>query len=332
MAKRGNRQNKTILGMSDAALQKASESSIKLDTTDGFVQKFKLKSGKIVPFTWREIPAEKVESDTFVDFTVNGRDPNSVTPESVLDIRKTIVHNQFSPVIGFNTDNGLNILDGQRRRMAAICENCCLKGLFAEEEISISDAKQLARDIQVAKEHNLRDLGFTVKEYKAAGLQGKEIAEVMAISPSKVSRADKAASIDAEFLKPIPDVNDLIISDYTLLANISELLSTLDIEHTSFISGALDDLNIDEDAKTDVIKDAVIDLYSESFNQLKKSKKPKKAGPVKLPIFDFDAKSKKKAIRVDNDRVTKFEFTRLTKAQLDAIENSIKSILAEDSE
>ena len=335
MAKRGKRGSQQIVGISNAAIEQAIEDSAHLtpsnSDSDGFSQDFKLKSGKVVRFNWREIPASKVESDTFVEFSINGRDPNSVTPESVIDIRKTIKHNQFLPVIGFDCEKGANVLDGQRRRMAAICEQRPLKGLFAEEEISLADAKQLARDIQTAKEHNLRDLGFEVKEYKRAGLQGKEIAELMDISESKVSRADKAASVKSELLASIPDINDLIIADYNLLSNISEYLDTFEIPVEEFVSNSLEDFNSSEHEKTDSLKDAVVERYSESFSSLKKSKKPKKEGPKKTPIFNFESQTKKKAIRVDNDRVTKFEFTRLTKAQLDSIEKAVKDILSNDN-
>ncbi|EIR1034366.1 chromosome partitioning protein ParB, partial [Salmonella enterica] len=67
---------------------------------DGDVKTFTLKSGSQAKFVKTVVLSGEVESKTFVDALVNGRDQTMLTRESVSDISRTIKLQQFFPAIG----------------------------------------------------------------------------------------------------------------------------------------------------------------------------------------------------------------------------------------
>lgn len=50
--------------------------------------------------------------------------------------------------------------------------------MVTEEHLSADEARQLAKDIQTAKEHNLREIGLRLIALKESGFNQKEIAEL----------------------------------------------------------------------------------------------------------------------------------------------------------
>ena len=59
---------------------------------------------------------------------------------------------------------------------------------MTKDEISVADARQLAIDIQTAREHTLRELGQTASRLCGKNMT-KEIARAENISKAKVTRA-----------------------------------------------------------------------------------------------------------------------------------------------
>lgn len=72
--------------------------------------------------------------------------------------------------------------------------------LVTQAELSIDDARQLAADIQTAKEHNIREIGLRLLKLRENGMSQKEIAEVERLSAAKVTRAIQAASVPSEIV------------------------------------------------------------------------------------------------------------------------------------
>lgn len=99
-------------------------------------------------------------SETTVNFLVNGRDQSALTKESVSDIIRTINLQRLFPAIGRRIDGKIEILDGSRRHAAAIFCGVGLDILVTNTNISLGDARQLAADIQTAREHNIREIGL----------------------------------------------------------------------------------------------------------------------------------------------------------------------------
>lgn len=139
--------------------------------------RFTLASGRKVTFITEIIAAEEVETRTYVDQLINGRDQASLTPESLEGITRTLSSQQFFPVIGRLVGDKIEILDGSRRRVAALICNVSLRVMYTKSEITPEDARKLAADIQTAKEHNIRDVGLRLITLLDTGMQQKEIAE-----------------------------------------------------------------------------------------------------------------------------------------------------------
>ena len=105
----------------------------------------------------------------------NGRDQSGLTPESLRDIIRTIKLQQFFPAIGVKRGDRIEILDGSRRRAAALHCKTGLDVLVTDVAISAEEARRLAQDIQTAREHNLREVGMRLLSLKDSGLSQKRL-------------------------------------------------------------------------------------------------------------------------------------------------------------
>ncbi|KTG78203.1 chromosome partitioning protein ParB, partial [Klebsiella pneumoniae] len=100
---------------------------------------------------------------------------------------RTINLQQFFPAIGRVINGCIEVLDGSRRA-ACIFSGAKFEILVTEDEISLEDARQLAKDIQTAREHTLREIGQRYQFMYANGMSKDEIARVEDVSPASVSR------------------------------------------------------------------------------------------------------------------------------------------------
>ncbi|MGF1860578.1 ParB/RepB/Spo0J family partition protein [Photobacterium profundum] len=132
---------------------------------------------------------------TYVELETNGRDQEALTEASLVDITRTIGLQQFFPAIGRRINNKIEIIDGSRRRVAALIKAVGLNVLVTDVSISLADARQLASDIQTAKEHNLREVGLRLLLLRENGMNQKEIAAIEGFSTAKVTRAIQAATV-----------------------------------------------------------------------------------------------------------------------------------------
>lgn len=141
----------------------------------GRSQVFTLKTGRKVTFRFVRVPASEVESKTFVNQENNGRDQLALTRESLKSIIQTIKFQQFFPCIGIKQSERIEILDGSRRRASAIFVRTGLDVMVTEEHLSADEARQLAKDIQTAKEHNLREIGLRLIALKESGFNQRKL-------------------------------------------------------------------------------------------------------------------------------------------------------------
>ncbi|WNN54683.1 ParB family protein (plasmid) [Hafnia alvei] len=189
---------------------------------DGDAKTFTLKSGKQAKFVKTVVLSGEIESKTFVDTSVNGRDQAMLSRESVSDISRTIKLQQFFPAIGREVNGRIEILDGTRRRAACLYNNVKFEILVTKDDIDLSDARQLAKDIQTAREHSLRELGKRLAVTYGSSMTKEEIALAENISSAKVTRAFQAASVPDEMISVFPVINDISLSDYQFLLKLSE--------------------------------------------------------------------------------------------------------------
>jgi ParB family chromosome partitioning protein len=144
------------------------------EMTDTGRSRVTLKTGRKVTFRFVRVPASEVESKTFVNQENNGRDQLALTRESLKSIIQTIKFQQFFPCIGIKQSERIEILDGSRRRASAIFVRTGLDVMVTEEHLSADEARQLAKDIQTAKEHN-REIGLRLIALKESGFNQRKL-------------------------------------------------------------------------------------------------------------------------------------------------------------
>lgn len=286
-------------------------------------QVFTLASGSKATFVLQTIAAGEVADKTYVELATNGRDQEALTEESVADIARTISLQQFFPAIGRQVEDRIEILDGSRRRAAALFRQVGLNVLVTSDELSADDARQLAADIQTAREHNLREVGMRLLVLRESGMNQKEIAESQNLSAAKVTRAIQAASVPAEMLTVFPDQSELAYPDYKLLLELAASLNSKGIDLADVIAQVMVDKDeLDSNLVSDEIKAALIKSYRVATDHLLAKPAPKKAKIEKLWQFEDGNAFARKRIK---ERQFSYEFSRLPKA----LQKELDSVIAE---
>ncbi|MDE9552685.1 ParB family protein [Xenorhabdus bovienii] len=292
-------------------------------------QRFTLSSGHKVTFQIEMIPADQVEKRTYVDQSINGRDQNALSPESLEDITRTLPLQQFFPVIGRLVDGRIEILDGSRRRAAALICNVGLRVMYTKSEITPEDARQLASDIQTAKEHNIREVGIRLIVLREQGMSQKEIAEQERISPTKVTRAIQAASVPSLLLSVFPVQSELTYPDYKKLLTVVEVTEKKKLnldELVADVQKESETLKANEALLNDDYKNEVIKLFDKSISAL--AAKPPTNKPVVEALKSYEDRRvyARKKLNAKERKVT-YEFSRISKEAQDKIDEAIRTII-----
>lgn len=290
-------------------------------------QRFTLTSGKAALFNLEYIPADEVAEKTFVQLVVNGRDQSGLTEASLKDITRTIKLQQFFPAIGRQIGDKIEILDGSRRRAAALLCNVGLSVLVTHADLTIEDARQLAADIQTAKEHNLREVGLRLLHLRDSGLSQKEIAELEKLSTAKVTRAIQAASVPAEMISVFPVQSELNYPDYKLLLDVHTQISKQSVSLESLLDKVNDEKkkieNLDELA-SDEVKNIIIAIFKQTLKYALSNEQQKKA--LVSPLWSFAEKDAYARKRV-KDRSFSYEFNRMPKAFQEELDRVIQVVM-----
>lgn len=284
---------------------------------------FTLKSGKQATFVHTVVLSGDIESKTFVDSKVNGRDQSMLTPESFSDISRTIKLQQFFPAIGREVNGRIEILDGTRRRAACLFNQTKFDVLVTKDEINLSDARQLAADIQTAREHSLRELGKRFEVMYDNGMSKDDIAQAENISPSKVTRAFQAAAVPDEMMAIFPIIHDISLADYQLLLQIAEDAKTKGASVSELMDTVKKRIAETEGAGTDKKKILTI-IRAES-----KGLKPVKAKSFETEkLCEFSDRHQYARKKIDQKkRLVVYEFSRISPAVQAEIDEAIKKIM-----
>lgn len=290
-------------------------------------QVFTLSTGRKAVFTLQRVPANEVESKTYVVQETNGRDQSALTPESLKDIISTLRFQQFFPCIGIERENGIEIVDGSRRRASAIIGHTALNVMVTKTPLTADEARKLAKDIQTAKEHNIREVGLRLQALKESGMSQKEIAEMEGLSQAKVTRAIQAASVSAQLVTIFPVQSELGFADYKSLANIEELLNSKNLAVESLLettSPEIDLILADSGLAEDEAKNRIVKiLMRETAAMAAVSGKEK---PVISNLWSFPDKDRF-ARKRSKGRMFTYEFNRLSKDIQDELDEAIESVL-----
>lgn len=304
-----------------------SQASIVEGTNVERSQIFTLKNGRKVTFKFIRVPSSEVEATTFVNQETNGRDQLALTKESLKSIIKTIKFQQFFACIGVQKGERIEILDGSRRRASAIIVHTGLDVMVTNEHLSAEEARQLAKDIQTAKEHNLREIGLRLLGLKESGLNQKDIAETEGMSQAKVTRAMQAAAVPQELILLFPVQSELSFSDYKSLLEISENLSIKDISSQQLVESLSEELDViisDDHNPDDEQKARILKLISKASHTL--ISKPPKDRSVVSSLWSFDEKDKFARKRIKGRTLT-YEFNRMPKELQDELDKAIAEVL-----
>lgn len=289
---------------------------------------FTLKSGAQARFVLTKFLHDDIEAQTFVDDAVNGRDQAFLTRESVSDISRTIRLQQFFPAIGREVDGRTEILDGSRRRAACLYNGTAFEVLVTRDALSLSDARQLAADIQTAREHTLRELGKRLKLMYPADMNQSDIAAAEGLSAAKVTRAFQAAAVPEEIIAVFPSVSELSISDYQILLEVTERARTRGIsteELTGYVRARIEsDAHYDRGDPT--YKAKIISYFRAESAEPKKGSAGKKVVTEKLAEFADKKQFARK--KTDSDkRVVTYEFSRLSAACQAELDAAVRSVI-----
>lgn len=289
---------------------------------------FTLKSGAQARFVLTKFLHDDIEAQTFVDAAVNGRDQAFLTKESVSDISRTIRLQQFFPAIGREVDGRTEILDGSRRRAACLYNGTAFEVLVTRDALSLSDARQLAADIQTAREHTLRELGKRLKLMYPADMNQSDIAAAEGLSAAKVTRAFQAAAVPEEIIAVFPSVSEVSISDYQILLEVTERAQARGIS-TEELTGRVR-ARIESDAHNDradpTYKIKVVSYFRAESADPKKGSASKKVVTEKLAEFADKKQFARK--KTDSDkRVVTYEFSRLSAACQAELDAAVRSVI-----
>lgn len=289
---------------------------------------FTLKSGAQARFVLTKILHDEIETQTFIDATVNGRDQAFLTRESVSDISRTIRLQQFFPAIGREVDGRTEILDGSRRRAACIYNGTAFEVLVTRDALSLSDARQLAVDIQTAKEHTLRELGKRLRLMYPEDMNQSEIASAEGLSAAKVTRAFQAAAVPDEIIAVFPSVSELSINDYRILLEITEKAWARHITTDALVNCVR--CRMKENASYDIsepaYKNMIISYFRIESYGTGKALGRKKIVTEKLAEFTDKKQFARKKIDAEK-RVVTYEFSRLSAACQAELDAAVRSVI-----
>ncbi|MGR5112707.1 ParB family protein [Vibrio jasicida] len=291
---------------------------------------WQLASGNTATFNEVTLSHKQVCDDTFVTFDVNGRDQSLLTAESLSDLN-SLEFQQFYPAVGREIDGKIDVLDGSRRRAWFLLQKGRIKTfriLVTQDEISISDAKTLAKQLQTAKEHNLREIGQQCIAIKSANAEitQAEIAKQVGLSQAGVSKAIKAASIDEKLVKLFPIVNALSHPDYALLDKVMKACEDKK-QIVSFVTKIENKLvNIQSEYSLEDQKDSIVTAIKAELKVVEAKKESDKAEITPLAQFDSKGMFARKRVKGRN---FSYEFGRLSKEMQDKLDAAIAKVLRE---
>jgi len=289
---------------------------------------FTLKSGTTARFTLTKILHDDIETQTYVDAAINGRDQAFLTEESVSDISRTIKLQQFFPAIGREVDGRIEVLDGSRRRAACLYSGMPFEVLVTKDELSLSDARQLAIDIQTAKEHTLRELGNRLRLMYPEHMNQSDIAAAEGLSPAKVTRAFQAASVPDEMIAVFPSIGELSINDYKTLLDIAEKAASRQISVQELAEGVRERIAHDALIEHDepAVKAKIIGYFRAASAEPKSSRDAKKVVTEKIAEFSDKKQFARKKTDAEKRLVT-YEFSRIPASWQAELDDAVKAVI-----
>ena len=287
---------------------------------------FTLNSGRVVKFYRKHIAHEKIELETSVSLEVNARLQNELNTKSLTELAASLIHHQFYPAIGYMTEGHLiDLMDGSRRRAGALIAKVGLDVMYCKTPLTVSEAQDLAEQMQSAEKHSHRDMGAKYLRYKEANtLEQKEVAVAFNVSEAHVSTCITAYSIDFEIIKLFDALDPLVAKDYRELKKFEKLIEADRLTLQDVVSQVSKQARSVEHQR-DLSKEQVMTFLGH-YCQSSKSRGQK----VKFEAIASFNKNKfiRRKTDASGNKVT-IEFSRIEKDKMARIEAFIRQVSSE---
>ncbi|RSD30472.1 ParB/RepB/Spo0J family partition protein [Vibrio pectenicida] len=186
-----------------------------------------------------------IESSTAVDSS-NIRIQDLLNDESLKDILSSIEVGQLYPAIGYMENGIVKIVDGSRRRKAAMIKDCTFSVEVADSKISLKDAEEIVRISEQKRKLSYIEWGkyYQAKLDSHVYPNAKCLAEKEGISTGYVSLCLNAAKLPEEIIDVFIDLSLVSTQkDTRALVEIANILRNNELSPKDFINNIQDELS-----------------------------------------------------------------------------------------
>lgn len=283
---------------------------------------YTLESGISVRFKEITVANKDILTLTDIDYSVNPRHKMSLSEKKLKNLARSIKRNQFYAAVGYRRDGITFVIDGSRRRQAAIIAGVDLRILVTDDDIPNAELKNLVKEFQTNENLTLLEWGLMfIDEIESnPGLKQLDLCDIYNKSKSFISRAIQASRISPEVLELFDDFEPLTSNEYTQLKKLTDDFNESNVSLVN-IGQRVEDEKCDSKAK--VFKFLLSISPTSDIESVLKPKPEKKADNV---IFISRKRYVKKQV-TQKGKGTEFKCAGLTDLEIEAIESFVKNLI-----
>ncbi|GLT20186.1 chromosome partitioning protein ParB [Vibrio zhanjiangensis] len=273
------------------AIEAGSYSSEDAVSDNKITRTLSLASGKAVELRLYTFTGKSsIEDCTDVDAS-NIRNQDLLNDESLKDILSSIEVGQLYPAIGYMENGIVKVVDGSRRRKAAILRDCSFSVEVADCKISLKDAEEIVRISEQKRKLSYIEWGkyYQSKLDRNIYPSAKCLAEKEGVSTGYVSLCLNAAKLPEEIIDVFIDLS-LVSSqkDTKVLVEIGNTLRSNELSPKSFIEQIQDELSnaLSKSNTPEEHTEMVLAILLSSAKKIKNSKIDVAKEDKKLPKIE----------------------------------------------
>lgn len=295
---------------------------------------FTLKNGRQVNFVKRIFNnAEEIEALTKVH-EANGRNQDLLlVDESLNELVETMKHGQLYEAIGVERDGVSFILDGSRRRTAAILAQSSFVAYVTLDELSQTEAQYISDISKLSKPLTLIEKGQYYQTVKVReGFDSDvELSEYLSVDAANLSRCLKCYSYPNQLSLAFPlpaGLSSTNWKDIIPLINKYEKIYPLHNDNGEVINENLERITAELQKATEN-KTAIENLKFLVSDVLNKNKNKKTAKPQDVVLFSGNNDRHKIEIvkKVNSQRKSTISLSGVSVSKQERIEKAIKDIM-----
>lgn len=264
--------------------------------------------GTKVKFKFIRLSANEVLKLSLSLDLINGRRAQDLTEASLKDIISTIRDYQFYPCFAKKNQMGeIELLDGLRRSKAARFAKVGLDILVTDYDLTSTQAKEFATQMQSGVEHTYRDLGHYYKAVMKPGQSLRDLAEIVGVPLTKVHKGMVAISIPQKIIDIFPIAHLFTVPDYKFLASVVNKLSNKGLVINDLLEYVTENYDVDCNSLTADEQKSTYMLLIKNF-LVSLDEEPAKEIPFfKNNDITVEKQSSKKRIKYSFDGLTEDE-------------------------